>query len=240
MACSSSSSARDPVIRAVVFDFDGIVLDTETPVYVSWQEAFAAHGAELTLDEWLDEVGSSGVLDLVGMLHARAASAVDVDTMDATRRARRDELLAGEPVLPGVVRWLDDAEQAGLAIAIASSSQLDWVHGHLTRLGVRDRFGHMSCREENVPPKPAPDLYLRACAALAVEPNEALAVEDSANGVTAAKRAGLWCVAVPNRITAGLDFGAADLVVPSLAECPLTEALDRLGLAVPPPRPTKM
>jgi HAD superfamily hydrolase (TIGR01509 family) len=216
-------------IRAVVFDFDGLVLDTETPVYTAWSEAFAAHGAPLTLEEWLVEVGSEGVLDLVTMLHERATRAVDVDAMHATRRARRDELLAQETLLPGVEEWLDDAWRAGLGIAIASSSEHQWVHGHLTRLGVRDRFGHVTCRDEEVPAKPAPDVYLRACDALGVEPHDALAVEDSANGVTAAKAAGLWCVAVPNRITAGLDFGAADLVLDSLAACSLPEALARLA-----------
>ena len=217
-----------PAIRAVVFDFDGLVLDTETPVYTSWSEAFAAHGAPLTLEEWLAEVGSEGVLDLMSMLHDRATRAVDVDAMHATRRARRDELLAHETLLPGVEQWLDDARRAGLGIAIASSSPLDWVHGHLTRLGVRDRFGHVSCRDEEVRAKPAPDVYLRACEALGVEPPDALAVEDSANGVAAAKAAGLWCVAVPNRITAGLDFGTADLVLDSLADCSLADALRRL------------
>ena len=99
------------------------------------------------------------------------------------------------------------------------------MHGHLTRLGVRDRFGHVSCRDEIIPPKPAPDVYIRACEALGVAPREAVAVEDSPNGVAAAKAAGLWCVAVPNGITGALDFGAADLVVGSLADCPLSAAL---------------
>jgi beta-phosphoglucomutase-like phosphatase (HAD superfamily) len=105
------------------------------------------------------------------------------------------------------------------------------VHGHLTRLGVRDRFGHLSCRDELVPGKPAPDVYLRACVALGTEPRNALAVEDSPNGVTAAKAAGLRCIAVPNRITAALDFSGADLVVTSLADLTLASALERLGLA---------
>jgi HAD superfamily hydrolase (TIGR01509 family) len=217
-------------IRAVVFDFDGLVLDTETSIYAAWSEAFESHGcAPLTLEEWAAEVGTSRGLDLVAMLQERATRAVDVDAMHATRRARRDELLAGEVLMPGVEQWLEDARRAGLAIAIASSSKAEWVHGNLTRLGVRDRFGHVSCRDEDVPPKPAPDVYLRACAALEVAPHEALAVEDSPNGIAAAKRAGLRCIAVPNRITSTLDFSAADLVVGSLAECSLAEALERIG-----------
>ncbi len=219
-------------IAAVVFDFDGLVLDTETPVYSSWREAFDAHGCgPLTLEEWSVEVGTDGVLDLIAMMQSRAGREIDVDAMHAARRARRDELLEQEQLMPGVEQWLDDARAAGYGIAVASSSPHEWVHGHLTRLGVRDRFGHLSCRDEVVPGKPAPDVYLRACEALAVRPRDAIAVEDSPNGVAAAKAAGLWCVAVPNRITAALDFSAADLVVTSLAEVTLLEALERLGLA---------
>lgn len=216
-------------VRAVVFDFDGLVLDTETSIFVAWQEAFAAHGCEpLTIEEWSAEVGSVRVLDLVGMLHERATAPVDVDAMHATRVSRRDEILSGERVLPGVEAWLDEAERMGLPVAIASSSEHEWVHGHLTRLGLRDRFGHVSCRDEDVPPKPAPDVYVRACVALGVAPEHALGVEDSPNGVAAAKAAGMRCVAVPNGVTATLDFSAADLVVPSLARLTLAEAITRL------------
>jgi HAD superfamily hydrolase (TIGR01509 family) len=216
-------------VRAVVFDFDGLVLDTETSIFVAWQEAFAAHGCEpLTIDEWSAEVGSVRVLDLVGMLRERASAPVDVDAMHATRISRRDEILSGERVLPGVEAWLDEAERMGLPVAIASSSEHEWVHGHLTRLGLRDRFGHVSCRDEDVPPKPAPDVYVRACAALGVAPEHALGVEDSPNGVAAAKAAGMRCVAVPNGVTATLDFSAADLVAPSLAHLTLAEAISEL------------
>jgi HAD superfamily hydrolase (TIGR01509 family) len=216
-------------IVAVVFDFDGLVLDTETPVYEAWSAVFDAHGCgPLTIEEWSAEVGTDGVLDLVAMMQTRATRTVDVDAMHAARRAHRDGLLERETLMPGVEQWLDDARDAGFGIAIASSSEHEWVHGHLTRLGVRDRFGHLSCRDEVVPGKPAPDVYLRACEALGVEPVNAVAVEDSPNGVTAAKAAGLWCVAVPNRITETLDFSAADLVVESLAAVTLADALERL------------
>jgi HAD superfamily hydrolase (TIGR01509 family) len=148
--------------------------------------------------------------------------------MDESRRVRRNELLDAETVLPGVDAWLDEAERAGYGIAIASSSPHEWVHGHLTRLGLVQRFAHISCRGEGVPAKPAPDVYLRACAALRVEPVAALAVEDSPNGIAAAKTAGLRCVAVPNGITRPLDFSQADIVLDSLREASLHEVVARL------------
>jgi HAD superfamily hydrolase (TIGR01509 family) len=213
-------------IRAVVFDFDGLVLETETSIYRAWCEAYEAHGcAPLTLDEWSAEVGTARGLDLVEILRARATRPVDLDAMHATRMARRNELLAHETLRPGIEQWLDDATRAGLGVAIASSSEHEWVEPHLVRLGVRDRFAHVSCRSELVPSKPAPDVYERACDALGVAPRDSIAVEDSPHGISAAKAANLWCVAVPNPITAGLDFGAADVVVPSLAALPLAEAI---------------
>jgi HAD superfamily hydrolase (TIGR01509 family) len=216
-------------IRAVVFDFDGLVLDTETPVFRAWSEAFAAHGCPpISLDEWALEVGSADVLDLVSMLHARATKPVHVDEMHRVRHARRVALVEMENILPGVIDWLDEAERLDLGIAIASSSTYDWVQPHLDRLGILHRFAHISCRDENVPPKPEPDVYLRACAALDVDPRNALAVEDSPNGIAAAKAAGLCCVAVPNQITAPLDFARADLVLASLADSTLADAIARV------------
>jgi HAD superfamily hydrolase (TIGR01509 family) len=217
-------------IRAVVFDFDGLILDTEGPIFTAWQEAFAEHGcAPVTVEEWAAEIGSVGALDMVAMLHERASEPVDEARMHARRRARTAELLAQETTLPGVGACLDEADALGLTLAIASSSSVEWVDGHLTALGLRERFAHLSCFGGGVVPKPAPDIYLAACAAIGVEPARALAVEDSPNGVTAAKAAGLWCVAVPHAITEQLDLSHADLVLQSLAATSLREAVARMG-----------
>lgn len=212
------------MVDALVWDFDGLILDTETPIFVAWQEAYAAHGVDpLTLDEWAAEIGTHAGLDVVGELRRRAGY-VD-GALLAARQHRRDALLAEEAVRPGVLEWLDAADARGLRLAIASSSEPEWVLNHLERLGIRHRFGPVCCRGDGLPAKPAPDLYLAACAALDVDPARALAVEDSPHGITAAKAAGLACVAVPNRITAALDLTAADLVIPSLADSSLDEVL---------------
>jgi HAD superfamily hydrolase (TIGR01509 family) len=217
-------------VRALVFDFDGLILDTETAVYTAWSEAFVAHGcAPPTLDEWAIEVGTHRGLDIEGLLRERATIPVDIEAVHTRRRARHDEIIAMEAVLPGVVDWVSEAQARGIAIAIASSSPYDWVHENLERLGIRHYFQHLSCRGNGVPPKPAPDVYVRACDAVGVETSAAIAVEDSPNGIAAAKAAGLRCVAVPNPITASLDFSAADLVLPSLAATALGEALVRLA-----------
>jgi HAD superfamily hydrolase (TIGR01509 family) len=214
------------MIRALVFDFDGLILDTEGPVFTAWQEEFAVHGcAPLTIDEWSAEIGTVGGLDLVGLIRSRATRPFDEEVMQERRRIRRDELLATEAALPGVHAWLDEADQLGLALAIASSSPRDWVEPHLERLGLRERFAYVACFGDGLAGKPAPDTYLAACAAIGVEPGAAIAIEDSPHGVSAAKAAGLWCVAVPHAITARLDLSHADLRLKSLAETTLGEVL---------------
>jgi HAD superfamily hydrolase (TIGR01509 family) len=215
-------------IRAVVFDFDGLILDTETSIYESWCRAFDEHGcAPLTIDEWAAEVGTVRGLDIIDLLEARADRPVNVDAMQERRRAHRDELLAAERARPGVVAWIDDARARGFGVAIASSSEHEWVEAHLTRLGLRDRFAHLACYSETLPAKPAPDTYLEACARLRVAPGDAIALEDSPHGVDAARAAGLRVVAVPNAVTEHMDLSAADLVISSLAECSLADVLAR-------------
>jgi HAD superfamily hydrolase (TIGR01509 family) len=217
------------VIRAVVFDFDGLILDTEMPVYTAWREMFAAYQCgPLTIEEWGAEIGTIGGLDLVGMMHERAAAPFDEDEMHRRRRSRIAELVASEHVCPGVHAWLDEADALGLPVAIASSSVPEWVTEHLERLGLRPRFVHVACGDGRLAPKPAPDTYVAACCALEVDPADALAVEDSPTGIRAAQRAGLRCVAVPNAITAQLDVSHADLVLSSLADASLSDVLAQL------------
>jgi len=217
-------------IDAVVFDFDGLVLDTEAPVYAAWCATFESYGcAPPTLEEWGAYIGTdSDDRELLQLLVTTASRPVDVDEMHAARRAHRDTLLAAQEVLPGVRAWIEEATAAGIGIAIASSSPDNWVLGHLDRLGLRTHFAHVLCTGNGRRAKPAPDTYVAACAALGVQPHRALAVEDSAHGVTAAKDAGLLCVAVPHSLTESLDLSAADLRLGSLADCSLRDAVARI------------
>jgi HAD superfamily hydrolase (TIGR01509 family) len=218
-------------IRAVVFDFDGLILDTEMPIYVAWCEQFEAHGcAPPTLEEYGREIGTVNGLDLLARLREGATRPVDVDALQARRKARRNELIEVEIVRPGVEAWLDEADALGLPLAVASSSSPRWVENHLNRLGLRKRFAHIACRRPpDVMPKPAPDTYLEACEAVGVAPRAALAVEDSPNGALAAKAAGLWCVVVPHAITESLDLSHADVRVDSLASATLSGVIAKLA-----------
>jgi len=217
------------VIDAVVFDFDGLIVDTETSSFRAWVETFAEYGCTLVEDDWAHHIGTINGFDPYGTLCARATRPVPPeDELRAAKRAREQQLVEAEPVRPGVVDWLDAVAARQLSIAIASSSPTHWISGHLVRLEFTERFPVVVCCDGERPPKPAPDVYIAACKALGVERSRALAIEDSAHGVAAAKAAGLYCVAVPNHLTRSLDFSAADVVLASLADASLDEVIDRL------------
>ena len=215
--------------RALVFDFDGLILDTEGPEFKAWQEIYAAHGCHLALETWAACIGTRDAFDPYADLAALAGRALDTAAIRAAHAARVGELIAFEPVRPGVRDYLDAARRLGLGLAVASSSSRQWVAGHLERLGLADRFDVLRCAEDVTRVKPHPDLYVAALKALGAAPVAAIALEDSPNGVLAAKRAGLFCVAVPNPLTAKLDLTAADIRLASLDELPLPALLRHAG-----------
>ncbi|EMD23127.1 HAD family hydrolase [Amycolatopsis azurea] len=209
---------------ALIFDFDGTLVDTEAAVLVAWQETFRERGGELPLDVWHTVIGTQNTAIAMFELLEQDDEHLDRIAVRTGVRARVTELLESEGPRPGVQEYLDDAREQGLRLAIASSSTGDWVSTHLNRLGLADAFEAVLTGDLHQA-KPSPDLYLAALAALDLPAAEAIAFEDSPHGVTAAKAAGLKCVAVPNPITAVLNFDHADLVLGSLADKPLGELL---------------
>ena len=221
------------MIRALIFDFDGLILDTEVPDFVSWQEIYEAHNCELPFAEWAACIGTAdATFDPYTHLETQVGAPLDRETIRSRRRARYAELVAVECVLPGVEAVIAEARGRGLSVGLASSSTREWVLGHLNRLGLHAHFDCVRCSDDVRRTKPDPELYLAAVGALGLKPEEAIAIEDSPNGVLAAKRAGLFCVAVPNRLTCGLALDRADLRLSSLAEMPLDallQAAERRG-----------
>ena len=207
-----------------------MILETEEPELRSWQTIYADHGVTLPLERWLATLGTDGSdFDPYADLEARAGRPLDRADLRARRRALHRERIRDAPPLPGVLSWLREARELGLATAVASSSPRSWVAGHLERLGLLERFERLHCREDVVLAKPAPDLYLAAARAAAASPADCIAVEDSPNGVLAARRAGCYTVAVPSPLiaSAGLPLEGADLRLGSLAEAPLRAVLAR-------------
>lgn len=217
-------------MKAIIFDFDGLIVDTETTAMQSWCELYAEHGEELPVDAWLTLIGTwDAAWDPRRELEGRVGRALDWEQLEPARRAREHELADAQPMLPGVRAWLDEAATLDLALGIASSSSREWVQGHLDRLGILDRFGTLATRYDVERTKPDPALYLLACEVLDVSPSDAVAVEDSLNGVIAAHGAGLRVIAVPGPLTSHMDYDEAELLLPSLEAMGLREALAALG-----------
>jgi HAD superfamily hydrolase (TIGR01509 family) len=208
-------------IDALVFDFDGLILDTEWPEFATVRDEFGEHGVELLLDDWQDIVGRADHRHWFDWLEAEVGRSLDRDAVIARRRVRHEQLIAEEAIRPGVVELLDEAEAHGVPVAVASSSSDEWVSGHLDRLGVLDRFAAVRCRDHVERAKPFPDLFLAAVTALDADPQRSVAFEDSHHGCSAAKAAGLVCVVAPNDVTRGAAFERADLVVASLIDVSL-------------------
>ncbi|MBZ0299995.1 MAG: HAD family hydrolase [Anaerolineae bacterium] len=218
------------MMQALVFDFDGLIIDSETPEYESWQELYQAHGTSLPFELWVTLIGVSTAdspLDLYDYLENQIHQPVDRALIRAQRRARFGELFDQQPVLPGVLDYLAEARRLNLKLAVASSGTSDWVKGNLERLGLMDWFEAVCCAEDVPRSKPDPALYDLALRRLGVSSSRAIALEDSPNGLFAAKSAGLYAVAVPNAMTCTLNFDHADLRLTSLADLPLTALLEQ-------------
>jgi HAD superfamily hydrolase (TIGR01509 family) len=216
------------IIKALIFDFDGLIIDSESPEFQAWREVFTEHGRELSFDLWADLVGRPpNHFDLYRYFSEHINPAIDIERLRQERRARVIALTLDQPVLPGVHDYLRGGSDLGLKIGLASSSSGHHVRGHLERLDLLHYFDTTKCFEDTDAHKPDPTPYLAVLDDLGVSPDEAVAFEDSPNGVTAAKAAGIFCVAVPNPVTCRLPLNHADHRMDSLADEPLEKILTR-------------
>ncbi len=217
------------MIQALIFDFDGLIIDTELPDYESWQGIYRSYGCELPLQAWGQIVGGTGASDFDPHSHLEELCGQKLDREEVwiSRRKQYLETISEQPVLPGVLEYLDDADRIGLKLAVASSSPENWVRGHLARLGLYQRFAAVKTADDVKRTKPDPELYLVTLENLKLKSDQAIVFEDSPNGVMAAKAAEIFTVAVPNKVTAQLPMPGADIHLDSLAELPLIELLKR-------------
>jgi HAD superfamily hydrolase (TIGR01509 family) len=206
---------------AVLFDFDGILVDTEWAIYQAWRRTFEKYQQSLPLDIYTRCIGSDfATWSPKAHLEDLTGRSFDWEDLDARRQ---EEIVAGlhhEGPMPGVVAWLDELKHTGIPLAVVSSSSHPWVDGWLEKLGLQSYFTTTVCRGDAPRIKPAPDLFWEAARQLRVSPPRCLVVEDSRNGLHAAKAAGMSVWAIPNRVTACLDFTEADHVFPTMEACP--------------------
>lgn len=213
-------------IKAFVFDFDGLIIDTESPEFEGWQVVFGQYGLGLPLSEWQKALGTSRLAfdpptyleELVGYPINKKKAEHDHKVIAL---AKINEL----PALPGVENMLAEAKANGIKLAVASSSSSDWVWCNLSRLGLLEYFDTICSGDEVPAVKPNPAIFQLAISELGVSPDEAIVFEDSPNGITAANNAGIFCVAIPNYISGQLNVEHADLVLNSLDEITLEELL---------------
>jgi HAD superfamily hydrolase (TIGR01509 family) len=217
------------MIQALIFDFDGLILDTEMSALQSWAEIYKEYNCEIPMAKWMSIIGgTAGLFDPLDYLEQQIGRPVEREALLTRRRLRHEATTSALSALPGVEDYLSDARRLGLKIGLASSSSRRWVQGHLTRLGLMKYFDCLRCADDVAHKKPDPELYLAALQGLGVEAGQAVALEDSPNGVTAAQRAGIFCVAIPNALTGQLPLDHADLHLTSLAEMPLERLLARV------------
>jgi len=227
-------------VAAVVFDFDGLLMDTERCLLASWRYEWRQHGLELDLDTYWVDHGGDVEEERYHRLAVAVGPAYDRVASHERREGYRWRLLADLDLSPGIDAWLDQARSAGLRLAIASSSSRAWVSRMLRGTGREDEFTVFACGDEVPRAKPDPGVYRLALQRLGLPPERAVAVEDSAHGVAAAKAAGLRCIAIPNTHVGAARLEAADLVLGSAAEVSLPAALDRLPRADPHKGPAQV
>lgn len=223
------------MLKALIFDFDGLILDTETPEVLVWQSIYREHGFELPVHEWEKTIGGYGISTFDAADHLTHLTQGRLDAVSSRLRYRKeaDAVIHASPVLPGVKEMIHAAKAQGMKVVIGSSSPHSWVDAHTQRLGIYTLFDHIICQDDVAPgrTKPHPDIFLKALEKLQIRNTEAVVFEDSPNGVLAAKRAGVFVVWVPNPLTAKMS-ASGDMKVSSLAELTLRDLMERMNLKI--------
>ncbi len=215
-------------VDAIIFDFDGVIIDTETPDMEVWRDFYRSKGLDFSVGLWSRRVGynENDAFDPATHYEQLTGHRLD-ESFNREHLKRYMELCERQPILPGVLDLIQEASRAGIRLAIASSSYHDWVERWLRRHKLSDYFDCVVTRDNVKQGKPAPDLYLSAIECLEVPAERALAIEDSPNGMRAALAAGLRCIAVLTPLTALLERPAVSLTLTSLADLDLQELLSR-------------
>jgi HAD superfamily hydrolase (TIGR01509 family) len=217
-------------LTAVIWDFDGTILDTEWPAVEAASAEFDRVGLKLDLTEWAETVGTANHEPWLEVLRRQAGGLDEPDDVIMARYSGlKNTRTDAAHLLPGVTEVFAQLDRLGLPCAVASSSSIEWVERHTRRHGLWHRFDSVATRTDvgHERTKPEPDLYLLAAERAGFAADGCLVIEDSHHGVAAAKAAGMRVIAVPNRITSTHDFRHADLVLESLGQLDLARFAER-------------
>ena len=205
--------------KAIIFDFDGVLVDTEWAIYQSWVKLFAREGQKISIETYSPCLGAGYSHWNPGdYLESLTGKKYDWETETPARQAVLEADLERMGLMDGALELLDWCREHDIPLAVASSSSRRWVAGWLEKLGIMKRFVGVFTRTDGYPVKPDPALFLAARECVGVAPDDCIIIEDSENGTISAQRAGIPCIAIPNRMTAAADFSRAKMVLHSLRE----------------------
>jgi putative hydrolase of the HAD superfamily len=232
----SSDRTAESCLQAVIFDFDGLLMDTESTSLKSWQYEWEQWGLELDANTFFVNHGGDVTQERYAQLAQAVGEGFDRALSHRRRVQFRDRLHESLNLADGMRAWIIEAVESGKRLAVASSSPRDWLTRHLGRVGLLVHFEVLAAGDEVDHHKPAPDVYELALRRLNLPPADAVAVEDTGHGVDAAHAAGLRCIAVPNPLVQPDVVGHAQLVLRSAAALSLEDALTHCVGASPRPR----
>lgn len=211
----------------MIFDFDGLLMDTETTLLQSWQYEWEQWGLSLSVDGFFAQHGGNINAERYEALARAVGASFDRELSDRRRTRYRERLHRDLRLRPGISDWLTQARRRSLRLAIASSSPRPWIDEHLDRVGALGVFEVITTGDEVAEHKPHPAIYELAVRRLGIPAAAAVAVEDTAHGVDAAHAAGLACIAIPNPHVPPATVSQAELTLRSAADLPVQEALAR-------------
>lgn len=215
------------MIKGIVFDFDGLIIDTESAWYLAFKEVFQGYNVEFPKEIFVTCIGTDD-----STLKAFFEEKLGADEIEKIMNLVNENLKARTLLLDireGVREYLEEAKALGLRIGLASSSSREWVEGFLRQFQIIDYFEVIKTGDEVEKVKPDPTLYIKAVEALNIKPDEAVAFEDSANGAKAAVAAGLKCVIVPNEMTKEINFEKFHVRIHSMSEMSLAQVISYLS-----------
>ena len=213
-------------IRAVFFDLDGTLWDSEVVRFRSWQRVFEEHGARYTLESYATRLGTVGGVDPLDELETAVGGSIDRATIRRTSDGFATADLERLSPRPGVTELIEEVRRRGLATGVVSTDERAYVLASLEHLGLGEGWDVVATADgDPARAKPSPALYREALEALSLEPSEAIAIEDSPNGILAATRAGIFCVAVSHEVSETMDLSGSDLLVGSALDLSLAEVI---------------
>ena len=206
-------------IKAVILDLDGVIISSKVAEYESWRRVFQVLNCKLTLSKWIRIIDNPrGEFDPARIVIKECAygNELDIHNIRTLRYNLYEALRKTLTPLPGVMKLIKECTERGLLLGLASNGLHEKIDYYLARLKIMNSFKSIKCRDDVKNTKPEPDLYLEVLKDLSIKSSEAIAFEDSPPGITAAKAAHLYCIAVPNKITKYLDLRKADRICKSL------------------------